>query len=790
MSRIRIPSSSGKGKEKQKGQPSTFSRIIQSNSLFSHAHGFSINNPVMIEQLQVYQEQSRISSALAWLEGHAMSGVEYHSSARAPPPRCHHGTRLRFIEFIQKWFDDPNSKVLWLHGPAGVGKSAISQTIAELLGRKAHLGATIFLSWPVSLDVSSSPASSCDVSAMWLTIAYRLSTTQPAYRNYIADCIENDPKLVEQAMDFQFETLITEPFGRENLINEDDRVIPIIIDGLDQCLHSTQQQIIRLILGFVENYPESPLVWILASRHEMHLTRLFENHKRLGERVQKLFVPVESEESVKDTEIFMRGRFDEMSEEYVALEPIPWPEEEDFDYILVVASGLFILVSAIVSFIGNPHVADPTSQLARVMTAMKKVPPSIEDTDVMVAHIDPLATVHDMYKQILTKLPKPTYHTAKRIIGFYLLPEGFGTCARDSTSFWHLCNILNIKEHIALGCLSQLHSLINVPRRESVAAFPLRFFHQSLVDYLLNREASKEFWIDLNEVVKDLWQCHLRILKETNNTGRSYPQPSQICLVWPNPSKKLAREFQIRAWENARLTFFHHLLPCPTQRCAFGIHLPDAGRDEQMLVDVLAEINFHNIVDGYVCPDMPYRFIKFIHWLIEEHPLLQEKQLLCKLDLPEDNYDWIHADAVSFVIRSVRLEDGGCITTFGAYMHPDRAFLPGENNGPSSTGSKGLLRFSISGSNVNKHLSEVALENGIEITRLFSIREEPKPISELLDNLKLHRAGISDAVVIGSAEVGRCALLVDKSVEDETVYFVLPWKPIPVVESIGSTTRT
>lgn len=348
-----------------------------------------------------------------------------------------------------------------------------------------------------------------------------------------------------------------------------------------------------------------------------------------------------------------------------------------------------------------------------------------------------------MYTQILAKLPRSSYHVAKRILGFCLLTDGFGGWARDSTSFAQLCNILHITTNVAYSCLSQLHSLLDVPRFEDATSLPLRLYHESFASYLLDRNSSGSFYIDIEETVADLWRCHLRILVESNEPSQPIPQPSRIRLAWPLPSGDMVKEFQSDAWENARLAFFHHLLPCPTRDCAFGIHLKiTSDIDKKPLVEILDKVNFSNLVDGYVCPDIPYRFIEFLRWILEEeHPLLQEKRLLFKLEMPE-NYRWINPRAVSFIIRSVRYAGGGCITTFEAYTDLPLLQPPDE----------------------------------IESNRLFSTRNSPRSFSQLTENLNLHRAGITNCVVVGSAQEGRCVLMVDKSVETETVYFVLPYR--------------
>jgi hypothetical protein len=57
----------------------------------------------------------------------------YDSLARFPPPRCYPETCVDVLQKIADWIDDqdPSQKIFWLNGPAGAGKTAITQTIAK-----------------------------------------------------------------------------------------------------------------------------------------------------------------------------------------------------------------------------------------------------------------------------------------------------------------------------------------------------------------------------------------------------------------------------------------------------------------------------------------------------------------------------------------------------------------------------------------------------------------------------------------------------------------------------------
>lgn len=62
-------------------------------------------------------------------------GAFHDSGERFDQPKCHPNTRVAVIQDILDWLDDLESPklVMWVHGAAGAGKSAIAQTIAQIL---------------------------------------------------------------------------------------------------------------------------------------------------------------------------------------------------------------------------------------------------------------------------------------------------------------------------------------------------------------------------------------------------------------------------------------------------------------------------------------------------------------------------------------------------------------------------------------------------------------------------------------------------------------------------------
>src|SRR5271170_473294 len=79
-------------------------------------------------------------------------GAIHDSAARYPAPNCHPDTRKAVRQIIMDWIRNETSASLsfWLYGPAGAGKTAILQSIAEFLcspsGSDENYGGSFFFS--------------------------------------------------------------------------------------------------------------------------------------------------------------------------------------------------------------------------------------------------------------------------------------------------------------------------------------------------------------------------------------------------------------------------------------------------------------------------------------------------------------------------------------------------------------------------------------------------------------------------------------------------------------------
>ncbi|KAF8801497.1 hypothetical protein BYT27DRAFT_7262035 [Phlegmacium glaucopus] len=111
-------------------------------------------------------------------------GAFHNSAERYDPPKCHPSTRVAVLQNIMTWINDLQKLCffMWLYGPAGAGKSAIAQSIAELCHNANILAASFFFS---CMAVGRN-----DKSRLIPTLVYQLCLSMPAILRYVEDTID------------------------------------------------------------------------------------------------------------------------------------------------------------------------------------------------------------------------------------------------------------------------------------------------------------------------------------------------------------------------------------------------------------------------------------------------------------------------------------------------------------------------------------------------------------------------------------------------------------------------
>ncbi|PPR07670.1 hypothetical protein CVT26_001600 [Gymnopilus dilepis] len=236
--------------------------------MFNQSKNVVVNGGTFSTQINHYDEEP--FDRLVGVVSHA---AFHDSSASYDAPKCYPNTRLAVQENIRNWArgldtETRTALIMWLHGPAGAGKSAIAQSIAKEL--TDEILASYFFS---RTDPTPNHAAS-----LIATIAYQISVHFPSVRDRIEDVIHTDPLILTRSLSTQMLHLVTKPLEgllRAGYFSDPRSRRLIIIDGLDECNSGKGQTEILQTIADALHDSHLPLRFLIASRPEHDLTHAF-----------------------------------------------------------------------------------------------------------------------------------------------------------------------------------------------------------------------------------------------------------------------------------------------------------------------------------------------------------------------------------------------------------------------------------------------------------------------------------------------------------------------------------
>ncbi|KAF6750335.1 hypothetical protein DFP72DRAFT_755541, partial [Ephemerocybe angulata] len=307
----------------------------------------------------------------------------YDSAARFDPPKCDEDTRVEVISEIMNWIqsrDDPK-RLLYMTGPAGAGKSAIQQTVAEKCSSLGILAA--------SFVFAAADESRNDALPVVATLAYQLALASPILRSAISTAISNDPHIFNRSIMKQMMTLIVNPAQRHRAAFETNALpFAVFIDGLDECVKEERQEELLTAIDECLLKGDSPFRLFIASRPELVIYNAlqpvgFLYHSTLHIDLNEDYNPD------SDIERYFQRRFWEIVRR--STDPLittSWPGQDIMARLIMYASGQFIYAATVIRYLQEPR----GSPVDRLETVLSSAPTS---------RLHPLATLDALYRKIL-----------------------------------------------------------------------------------------------------------------------------------------------------------------------------------------------------------------------------------------------------------------------------------------------------------------------------------------------------------------------------------------------------
>ena len=255
---------------------------------------------------------------------------------------------------IAGWIGSVDGKPIYvLHGIAGIGKSTITQTIAQRAAELGHLGASFFF--------SRNEDRRSNGKLFFSTIALQLSQYDSEFASSIGAALERTPDAPTRGIRDQLHELIINPL--RDLCRLRGRSVLIVVDAMDECDLQDAKEILSLLTR--EHVPQFSFKVFITTRPEQHIRYILSgNHEQ--------FYLHEIERSVVEADIrhYLRHQLSRemVQKELPELKPPPWePRLKDLDALVRVAGKLFIIASTAVRFILDTTELNPRSQMARLL---------------------------------------------------------------------------------------------------------------------------------------------------------------------------------------------------------------------------------------------------------------------------------------------------------------------------------------------------------------------------------------------------------------------------------------
>ncbi|KAJ7244920.1 hypothetical protein C8J57DRAFT_1363370 [Mycena rebaudengoi] len=416
--------------------------------------------------------------------GRNISGDAFHNSEqRFPPPMCHPQTRVAVQDKLALWGrGQDSSNVMWLSGPAGAGKSAIAQTMADTWDLEQKLAAAFFFARWRSGGSSGQK--------LFPTIAYQLALHIPHLRVPIGLAVEADPAITDKSLEKQVRSLILQPLAD---LTVDDSYL-VIVDGLDECDSKPMQQRIVKMISEMSTADNFPLRFLICSRPEPHLREAFDSTYSASQ-LRRLVLD-DSYYPGDDIRRYLRDRFRDIQMKRFPTDfgiyP-PWPLETDIELIVRKSSGQFIYAATVIKFVDDEY-SHPFERLQLVLSLAATDNSIFADLDVLYTHI---------------LSANPNLRLLVRILGAYFTLPSNSFHGTHCIAF--LDEILGLPRGSVRFALRGVHSLLFIPDSDYQ---PIRLHHQSLSDFLLNPYRAGKYYISTEAHNKELMVRCLSIIQD------------------------------------------------------------------------------------------------------------------------------------------------------------------------------------------------------------------------------------------------------------------------------------
>ncbi|EMD30819.1 hypothetical protein CERSUDRAFT_145802, partial [Gelatoporia subvermispora B] len=366
------------------------------------------------------------------------------------------GTRVQLLDEVQSWVRESNgSRIFWLDGMAGTGKSAIARSVCKDLDAIAdqRLGGSFFCS----------RGTRDDVKRIIPTLAKSLARQDPLYRLALLDVLVENENVGYARLELQVRHLLEEPL--RNAYGTKTSKWVLVMDALDECLDGDATK--DMLTQLIARSRDIPVKLFVTSRPEAHIRDQFVS---TGSNVSNIIRLHDIEQHIieSDIRLYIVERLKHIHSTWETRDVFPskWPSDEDVTLLTKQAGKLFIYAFTIIKYIEEN---DPIERL-KDLTQLGFVP-----EQPLTMTLDATYSIIVRNALDLTKYNKAEVKGVKEILAIVL-------AMRDTLSVCTLGELVGIPAQKIRTRLQRLHAVVYIPPQDESGT--ITTFHASFEDYL------------------------------------------------------------------------------------------------------------------------------------------------------------------------------------------------------------------------------------------------------------------------------------------------------------------
>jgi hypothetical protein len=357
--------------------------------------------------------------------------------------------------------DTSTTRMFWLYGIPGIGKTSVASSLCSRLHDEKKLGGSFFC--------RRDDPNLGNPKYILPTFIFELARMWPPYRKLVIKKLREDPQLnMESASDTLFLQLLND------LQKPPIDPLVLVIDALDECGDARARPKLLRIL-FDASSQHSWLKIIVTSRPERDIETFFQKIHNSGcNQSQDL---ASDEEVQEDIYLFAKSRFSEIATECYLGEN--WPDHNLLGKIVTCASGLFIYVETVWRLVKDD------------LNPEKLLIEAIDDTSG-----DAMDDLYKLYSTAIESRIGKDKEAFRRAIGVVIAVASYRPLCDET-----IAKLAGVEPRTVRMWVDRLNSLLY---RDDNGKGVIRVRHLSMIDFLKSPRCPEDFRVDIEQVNLDV----------------------------------------------------------------------------------------------------------------------------------------------------------------------------------------------------------------------------------------------------------------------------------------------